>query len=113
MMPQILDLSIWRYSFQVLLVLSCPHVLGQQTIDWLIDDGTFVAEVSKTEEYLSLSNGLVSRTIRLSPNAATVAFENLMTKSTIIRGVKPEARIRIDDVDYNIGGLQGQPNYAF
>jgi len=113
MMPQILELSIWRYSFQVLLVLSCPHVFGQQTIDWLIDDGTFVAEVSKTEEYLSLSNGLVSRTIRLSPNAATVAFENLMTKSTIIRGVKPEARIRIDDVDYNIGGLQGQPNYAF
>jgi hypothetical protein len=83
--------------------------------DWLIDDSPYVAKVSKSEDGKSyfLHNGLISREIRLVPNANTVAFENLMTTESVIRGVKPEGEITIDSTQYNIGGLVGQPNYAF
>jgi hypothetical protein len=60
-----------------------------------------------------LSNGLVRRTFRLAPNAATVGLDNLATGEAILRGVKPEAMVEIDGVRYEIGGLKGQPNYAF
>ena len=38
-----------------------------------------------------MSNGLVRRTCRLSPNAATVALENLVTGEGLLRSVRPEA----------------------
>ena len=56
-----------------------------------------------------LDNGLVRRVIRLAPNAATVAFENLMTGESIIRAVRPEASVVLDGVRYEVGGLRGQP----
>ncbi len=53
-------------------------------------------EVSTSEDgkTLTMNNGLIRRTWRLGPNGATVGFENLMTGETILRGVKPEARLR-------------------
>jgi hypothetical protein len=42
---------------------------------------------------VALTNGLVERRFRLSPNAATVGFENLMTGESLLRGVKPEAAV--------------------
>ncbi len=83
--------------------------------DWLIETPERGAAVYRTENpgELVLSNGLISRTFRLAPNAATVGFDNLMNDEALLRGVKPEARISIDGVSYDIGGLKGQPNYAF
>ena len=60
-----------------------------------------------------MTNGLVSRTFRLLPNAATVGFDNLLTGSAIMRGVKPEAILELDGVKYAVGGLLGQPEYAY
>lgn len=60
-----------------------------------------------------LSNGLISRTFRVQPNAATVAYDNLMTDASVIRGVKPEAIVQIDGQKYEIGGLRGQAEYAY
>lgn len=62
---------------------------------------------------LVLDNGLLRRTWRLSPNGACVGFDNLMTGNTMLRSVRPEARVTIDGVPYDIGGLTGQPNHAF
>ncbi len=83
--------------------------------DWLIDDAPFVAKVTENAEKheIVLSNGLIKRTFRLVPNAATVGFDNLVTGEAILRGVKPEALVEIDGVSYEVGGLKGQPNYAF
>ncbi|MFB9326453.1 hypothetical protein ACFFSY_11065 [Paenibacillus aurantiacus] len=83
--------------------------------DWLLDPSSFVArfEHGKHSDEIMLTNGLISRTWRLAPNAATVAFDNLMTGETIIRGVKPEAWMRLDGQDVAIGGLTGQPDYAY
>jgi hypothetical protein len=64
-------------------------------------------------QQIHLSNGLLERRIVLAPNAATVEFRNLATGESILRGVKPEATIDIDGQRYSVGGLTGQPNYAF
>ncbi|MBI1320259.1 MAG: hypothetical protein GC168_15135 [Candidatus Hydrogenedens sp.] len=83
--------------------------------DWLIDEVGQRAAVETTgrEDEIALTNGLIRRTFRLAPGGATVAFDNLMTGESILRGVKPEARITVDGQIIDVGGLSGQPNYAF
>jgi hypothetical protein len=83
--------------------------------DWLLDPSAFKARVVKSADgrEVVLDNGLVRRVIRLAPNAATVSFENLMTGESIIRGVRPEARVVLEGVCYEIGGLSGQPAQSF
>ena len=102
--------------------LDAQHNLPQEpdwpstsTADWLLDGSPFNADVyqGKHPKEIVLSNGLIKRTFRLAPNAATVGLDNLMTGESILRGVKPEAEISINGVNYRVGGLTGQKNYAF
>lgn len=90
---------------------------SNETADWLLDGTAFQAKMetnsSQNPSRIMLSNGLIKRTFSIRPNAATVGFENLITGENILRGVKPEADITLDGVKYDIGGLKGQPNYAF
>lgn len=83
--------------------------------DWLIDGSSFKAGVYRggNSNEIVLANGLVARTFRLAPNAATVGLDNLVTGETFLRGVKPEAILELDGKRYEVGGLKGQPNYAF
>lgn len=85
--------------------------------DWLVDPAPYRARVTTNEAAgapeLELSNGLVRRVIRLGPNAATVALDHLGTGEGLLRGVKPEAVVVIDGRRMEVGGLKGQPNYAF
>ncbi|MBI1842407.1 MAG: alpha-galactosidase, partial [Verrucomicrobia bacterium] len=86
-----------------------------QPPDWLIDPSSFKArvEIARDRGQVELNNGLIRRVIRLSPNAATVALDNLVTGESLARGVKPEAIVEIDGKRFEVGGLKGQPNYAF
>jgi hypothetical protein len=83
--------------------------------DWLVKPIREPVRVEKRldDKEIVLSNGLLSRTFRLRPNAATVAYDNLMTGESIIRGVKPEAVVVLDGKTYEVGGLQGQIEYAY
>ncbi len=83
--------------------------------DWLLDNSPYKAYVIESGQghELILSNDLIRRVFRTAPNAATVGIDNLMTGESILRGVKPESLVTIDDVEYEIGGLKGQPNYAY
>jgi len=95
-----------------------PVLPGDEAVpgkDWLVHDIEQEAAVYRSEDgtELILSNGLIRRRFRLAPNAATVGLDNLMTGDSVIRGVKPEAVIDLDGVQYEVGGLKGQPNYAF
>lgn len=83
--------------------------------DWLIEPADYSAKLyqGENEHELLLTNGLISRTWRIAPNAATISYDNLMTGESIIRGVKPEALLQIDSVSYEVGGLEGQPDYAY
>ena len=98
-------------------VLSAKIVTASATppTDWLVDPSPFVARVVTRMDgsELELNNGLIRRVIRLTPNAATVALDNLVTGESLLRGVKPEAIVEVDGHRYEIGGLKGQPNYAF
>jgi hypothetical protein len=60
-----------------------------------------------------MDNGLIRRTIKLSPNAATCGIENLVNGQSILRGVKPEAVVEIDGHKFDVGGLRGQPDLAY
>ena len=83
--------------------------------DWLVHAPEAKASVYRRAhpDEIELANGLIRRVFRLAPNAATVGFDNLMTGETVIRGVKPEAIVEIDGKRYSVGGLLGQPDYAF
>jgi hypothetical protein len=93
----------------------CPEEYNQPGGDWLVGGTDRKAAVFRSDEGrdLILTNGLIRRVFRLEPDGATVAFDNLMTGAPILRGVKPEARVEIDGRAMNVGGLTGQPNYAF
>ena len=81
--------------------------------DWLVHEGAFEARVLVAADSVTLENGLLRRVIRLRPDAATVALDNLSTGESLLRATKPEAHVRLDGLDFDIGGLQGQPDHAF
>jgi hypothetical protein len=83
--------------------------------DWLVKSSSRRSGVYRTDrpDEIVLTNGLIRRIFRLAPNCATVGFDNLMTGAAILRGVKPEARLGIDGKMFDVGGLIGQPDYAY
>ena len=83
--------------------------------DWLADPVEARAAVYRGTDgkSLVLSNGLLRRSFRLEPNAATIGFDNLVSGEALLRGVKPEAIITVNGMAVEVGGLKGQPNYAF
>ena len=81
--------------------------------DWLLKSEGYTAKATVRDAEIELSNGLLRRVIRIHPNAATIALDNPATGESFLRGVKPEALVEIDGKAFEVGGLQGQPNYAF
>src|SRR5580692_9471957 len=79
--------------------------------DWLIDPAPFVASVTLRADgrEVELANGLVRRVIRLRPDAATIALDDLMTGQSLLRSVQPEAQVELDGKRFDVGGLAGQP----
>src|SRR5579863_1707254 len=73
--------------------------------DWLVNPPPKPARIFRgvkgTE--IIMDNGLIRRAWRLAPNAATVAYENLMTGQGIVRGVKPMATLTLDGEQYSVG----------
>ena len=92
-----------------------PGSHQRPTTDWLIDPSPYVASVWRgtAPGELILSNGLLARTFRLTPNAATVGLDQLTTGEALLRGVKPEAILEISGQPCEVDDLVGQPNYAF
>ena len=88
---------------------------GRGPSDWLIDPSPYEARVRSSNDgrELALENGLVRRAWRLEPNAACVAFDDLVNARSLLRAVQPEARVTIDGVAQDVGGLLGQPNRAY
>ena len=108
--------TIQLVAAKVMVLLTISTAYGNALdSDWLV---TQIKEPVEIEERLAgkeivLGNGLISRTFRLLPNAATVAYDNLMTGQSIIRGIKPEAIVELDGHKYEVGGLQGQIEYSY
>ena len=84
-----------------------------QQNDWLIHPFPQSASVNEVDNRLVLDNGLIQRTFIVSPNFATVDYTNQITGSSLLRGIKPEAILTIDGHQFGVGGLKGQPDYAY
>jgi hypothetical protein len=89
--------------------------LNSLPTDWLVTPFTQKTGVYRTahKTEIAMTNGLIRRGWRLRPNAATVAFDNLMTGASILRAVKPEAFVELNWQRLDVGGLEGQPDYAY
>jgi len=83
--------------------------------DWLVAPFVGKTGVYRTprKDEIAMTNGLIRRTWRLRPNAASVGFDNLMIGASILRGVKPEAYVELNGQELAVGGLKGQPDYAY
>jgi hypothetical protein len=81
--------------------------------DWLIDPSPYKAEIVASDRSLILRNGLVSREIMTTPNAASVSLQNMQTGEEFIRSIRPEAEVVIDGMRYTVGGLLGQPVHNY
>ena len=104
----------------VLKGLADLHVLTSRDIeppqaDWLVVPYKRSSAVLRDGRapQIVMTNGLISRSFRLLPNAATVGYDNLLSGSAVIRGVKPEAILELDGAKYDVGGLVGQVGYAY
>ncbi len=82
--------------------------------DWLINKINIKTNLYKqTNDQIVLSNGLISRTFSVSPNGATIGFENLQTNQSVIRSVRPEAYLTLNNINIEVGGLTGQPIHNY
>ena len=113
--PVEIRLRMKAINLFVTLLASLEIVAAAPLNDWLIDPTPFKARATKSQDgrEVELNNGLLRRVIRIDPNAATVALDNLVSGESLLRGVKPEAVVEIDGKRFDIGGLKGQRNYAF
>ena len=104
-----------RYLLLPLVLLLSCSAPPDTPPDWLVTPFSNPVEVEyhADEATLVLTNGLIQRTFRTAPNAATVGYDNLITETPVIRAVKPEARLQIDGTWYDVGGLEGQPDHAY
>ena len=69
--------------------------------------------MEERDNQLILNNGLIRRTFVTSPNFATVDYTSQITGSSLLRGIKPEAILTINGHKFEVGGLKGQPDYAY
>ncbi len=94
--------------------IMCAQTKSRESEDWLLTRGLYSAQIElKNKKELVMTNGLIERSFRLYPNAATVGFANLKTGESILRGIKPEAVLKINGQTLNVGGLIGQVEYAY
>lgn len=89
---------------------AAPDGSSHVTSDWLVTPIQTKAGVYRRShpDEIVMTNGLVRRIWRLSPNAATVALDNLITGESLLRSVRSEALVELDGVKYSVGGMEGQ-----
>jgi len=110
-------------TFLVLLLTILPLLIScnshdrssAQNLDWLVNGKGFISEVSESTggKELIMSNGLIERVFRISPDFATLGIKNLVTGHNYVRSVRPEAQVIIGGQRYDIGGLLGQSVHSY
>jgi hypothetical protein len=83
--------------------------------DWLLNSVNYKSEVVKSTDgkNIILTNGLVKRVFRITPNVACIDYQNLSNGQQLLRAIKPEAIVVIDGKSMNVGGFTGQKEMAY
>ena len=108
-------LTIVTQTYMLGLLLAGPAYVNYPNPDWLVTPVQTPVTIRPSENgrEIVMDNSLIRRSFRLAPNAATVGLDNLMTGESMLRGVKPEAKLTIEGIAFDVGGLKGQSNYAY
>lgn len=78
--------------------------------DWMLQGSSYEATITERGEDLVLTNGLVERVFR---NGTTVGLNNQVNGEGMLRSIRPEAELVIDQVKIPVGGLTGQPIHNY
>lgn len=83
--------------------------------DWLVHRPGVSARAFRSPgpNDVTLDNGLVRRTIRLSPGVTTHGLSERTSGQEFIRAASPEATLTLDGKRVNVGGYLGQPDLAY
>ncbi len=94
---------------------ACSLPLPPAQYDWLIHRDRAKAQIMQTDagQEIVISNGLVSRSWRLSPYFATVGYRNLMNNEELLRAVSNEGSLTINGKSYALGGVESQFEYGY
>lgn len=101
-----------RYaSLAFLLIVPALAQDPRPQTDWLINPAPFKARIVENKERheLVLDNGLARRVFLITQNAATIDLQNITSGEHYLRAIAPEARVTIDGIAYEVGGLKGAP----
>ncbi|SEA14279.1 hypothetical protein SAMN05216331_12130 [Porphyromonadaceae bacterium KH3R12] len=88
---------------------------GYQQADWLLNNSMYKAGIfaSADRKELILSNGLVERVFRITPDVACISYKNLTTGLEMLRAINPETIVTVDMIEYPIGSLNGQKERGY
>jgi len=105
----------WVKNWERLPELADTSLNPGRNTDWYIRAAPTPSKVSRgsSNSILVLHNGLVRRTFRLAPNAATIGLDHLVTGESLLRAVEPEAVLTLDGQSVPVGGLAGQPDRGY
>ena len=103
---------ILHHSILFISLLISSSLVAQKS-DWLIVPIQKKASIHFQNHQILLDNGLVQRSFIVDPNLSCISYKNLTNGQELIRSIEPEARIVINSIAYNIGGLSGQKEKAY
>lgn len=94
---------------------NASAAFAHQQNDWLVHPKNMPARFSenKAEKTITITNGMLQRSFYLGGNIVCFDYTNLISGEQLIRSVRPEARITINGMEYNVGGLYGQKEHAY
>lgn len=102
--------TVSTFVFTIILLFYNKFANAQ---DWLINPISQKAQIKVEQNKIELNNGLLKRQFVIGQNLACFDYVNLTNNQQLLRAIKPEARIKIDGTEYNIGGLLGQTEQAY
>ena len=88
----------------------CRSQQRTQETDWMINGNAYKASITQKGQDIVISNGLVNRVFR---DGTTIGLNNLVTGEGLLRSIRPEAEIIINDINIPIGGMTGQPIHNY
>lgn len=102
------DLCMLLLIMSISTSLNADNKSGQT--DWMINASPYQAQVTTRAGNLVISNGLVERIFH---EGVTVSLNNLMTGEGMLRSIRPEAELVLDQIHIPVGNLTGQPIHNY
>lgn len=83
-----------------------------EPVDWMLDGASYKGRVEEKNggRDVVITNGLVERILR---NGTTIGLNNLYKSEGLLRSIRPEAELVLDNITLPVGGMLGQPIHNY